>query len=160
MKIRAVAALATLAAASICQQLPAQSRAGKATERSAPCSCRTRKPEPLTKQEAKQLLTRLPYVSQDRLRGIRDHFEFDQRVNVWYTFRLTHSPNTEQGLRIDGYEAVNTYTADIVDPILLCKTEATTPKLRRLQDALRRSHCLGSAILKKYRNGKRFPCLQ
>lgn len=159
MKIRAVAVLATLAA-SICQRLPAQSRAGKVTERSAPCPCRTRKPEPLMKQEAKQLLTRLPYVSQDRLRGIRDHFGFDQRVNVWYTFRLTHSPNTEQGLRIDGYEAVNTYTADIEDPILLCKAEATTPKLRSLQRALRRSHCLGTAILKKYRNEKRFPCLE
>ena len=107
MKIRAVAALATLAAASICQRLPAQSRVGKATKWPAPCSCRNRKPEPLTKQDAKHLLTRLPYVSQDRLRGIRDHFEFDQRVNVWYTFRLTHSPNPEQGLRIDGYEAVN-----------------------------------------------------
>jgi hypothetical protein len=137
----------------VCAVLLAGATGGTAAKRH-PC-----KPSPLTLEEARQLLEFLPYVAEDRRSGLTDHFALDHESNAWYVFRVEVSPAPPHGSPISGYEAVNRYTADIADPILLCKEEPGSKELVRLQNALRRSHCLGPSVLKKYRDRKRYPCL-
>jgi hypothetical protein len=133
----------------VCAAWPALGRASKKS------AC---KPRPLSVMEAQRLLEQAwPHKAGDRKAGLHVQFSLDHQDSVWYTFAVEATP-APKGLVIVGHEAVNRYTADVVDPVLLCKRE-TWPKLPKLQDALRRSHCLGPATLKKYRDPKRFPCL-
>jgi hypothetical protein len=134
--------------------LAASAAAGPAQKAQASCA-----PTPLSVEEAHKLLEGLPFVAEDRKRGTQDDFELDHRANVWYVFRVEATPVSPNGSVIAGYDAVNMYTADVVDPIWLCKPEKATKKLVDMQTTLRRSHCLGPAVLKKYRSIK-YSCLQ
>lgn len=118
------------------------------------------KEAPLSAEEAQELLEALPFVAADRRAGLRVDFVRGRDVNVWYEFVAEHSPAPYPQTAISGYYAVNWYTADVANVVVgPCKLERGE-KLARLQKILRASHCLGPAVLKRYRDSDKYSCLQ
>ncbi len=136
----------------------AQARKEKVHTAPASVSAGSCKPQPLSESEARKLLEKLAYISKNP--GSYE-IEPPQREGVWFSFEVSwrvHCKNVKGCLGYSTFADVNEYTADIVNPIPI--DEAGNAKLVRgralakAQEALRRSHCFGPTVLKKYRAPK------